>query len=82
MPACDVKFTESENYKEWAWLMLSLHDGLGLLGHVTGDLRKPTVAITLPRWLKDEARVKHVLLQSTESLVRMGFCHLTSCKEI
>src|SRR5436190_18311589 len=67
MPTCDVKLAGSSNYKEWVWLMSSLLDGLGLLGHVTGDSSKPTMADQVPRWMKDEARVKYVLLQSTDS---------------
>ena len=82
MPICDVKFVGCSTYKEWAWLMSSLLDGLGLLGHVTGDSPKPTVADQVLLWMKDEARVKYVLLQSTKFAVRMSFCGLTSSKEI
>ena len=55
MLICDVKLAGSSNFKEWAWLTSSLLDGLGLLGHMTGDSPKPTAVDQVSRW----RRMKH-----------------------
>lgn len=78
----DVKLTGSNNYNEWTWLMSSFLEELSLLGHVDGKLPKLTTAEALSRWLKDEAQVKCVLLQSKESSFRMSFCAFSTSVEI